>query len=75
MAFPADYWKHPQMHNVFRTKPCQRLIRTGTCAWGPQCQFAHSLRWPRRPHEGQYYEAKLCKHINVIRTARGEVDC
>jgi len=65
MALPSDYWRNPQMHNVFRTKPCQRLIRAGTCAWGSQCQFSHSLHWPRRLHRGHQYSPALCPHIIV----------
>lgn len=74
MALPSDYWRNPQSHNVFRTKPCQRLIRSGTCAWGSQCQFSHSLHWPRRPHRGHQYSPELCPHVRVSAgAARGEV--
>eukprot|EP00927_Polykrikos_kofoidii_P055345 TRINITY_DN49615_c0_g1_i1.p1 TRINITY_DN49615_c0_g1~~TRINITY_DN49615_c0_g1_i1.p1 ORF type:complete len:357 (+),score=42.39 TRINITY_DN49615_c0_g1_i1:67-1137(+) len=65
MALPSDYWRNPQMHNVFRTKPCQRLIRGGVCDWGSQCQFAHNLQWPRRPHRGHQYSPELCPHVKA----------
>jgi len=71
---PSDYWRNPQMYNVFRTKMCQRLLRGNTCAWGSQCQFSHSLHWPRRPHRGHSYSPELCPHICVSAgTERGEV--
>eukprot|EP00927_Polykrikos_kofoidii_P066252 TRINITY_DN61883_c0_g1_i1.p1 TRINITY_DN61883_c0_g1~~TRINITY_DN61883_c0_g1_i1.p1 ORF type:complete len:385 (-),score=53.92 TRINITY_DN61883_c0_g1_i1:63-1163(-) len=66
MALPSDYWRNPQMHNVFRTKPCQRLLYMGCCAWGSQCQFSHNLNFPRRPPRGHSYSAEMCPHVENI---------
>eukprot|EP00929_Paragymnodinium_shiwhaense_P024034 TRINITY_DN14904_c0_g1_i1.p1 TRINITY_DN14904_c0_g1~~TRINITY_DN14904_c0_g1_i1.p1 ORF type:complete len:523 (-),score=99.17 TRINITY_DN14904_c0_g1_i1:60-1628(-) len=65
MSLPTDYWKNPQMHNVFRTKPCQRLAAGGSCSWGSQCQFSHSVHWPRRPHRSIMYSPELCPKVHI----------
>eukprot|EP00929_Paragymnodinium_shiwhaense_P024035 TRINITY_DN14904_c0_g2_i1.p1 TRINITY_DN14904_c0_g2~~TRINITY_DN14904_c0_g2_i1.p1 ORF type:complete len:430 (-),score=58.97 TRINITY_DN14904_c0_g2_i1:232-1521(-) len=74
MALPSDYWRNPQMHNVFRTKACQRLLLGGECAWGSQCQFSHGVHWARRPHRGHQYSPEICPHVRVsYGPGRGEI--
>lgn len=66
MAMPTDYWRNDQMLNIFRTKPCQRLARDGVCGWRSQCQFSHSLEWPRRQPRRYNYSPELCPHIRLV---------
>jgi hypothetical protein len=63
MALPADFWRDDRMLNIFRTKPCQRLLRSGTCDWRSQCQFSHSLGWPRRPPTRSRYTPEICESV------------
>jgi len=57
------------MLNIFRTKPCQRLLRDGICEWRSQCQFSHSLEWPRRPPQKHRYAPELCPHLRAVPSA------
>jgi len=80
MAMPTDFWRNDQMLNIFRTKPCQRLARDGVCGWRSQCQFSHSLEWPRRQPRRYNYSADLCPNVTVIEgpdggTERVENNC
>mmetsp|Transcript_55308 Transcript_55308/g.131937 ORF Transcript_55308/g.131937 Transcript_55308/m.131937 type:complete len:540 (-) Transcript_55308:105-1724(-) len=63
MALPVDFWRHDQMLNIFRSKPCQRLSRDGTCEWRSQCQYSHCLEWPRRPPHKHPYQPDICPHM------------
>lgn len=71
MAMPTDFWRNDQMLNIFRTKPCQRLARDGVCGWKSQCQFSHSLEWPRRQPRRYSYSPELCPSIHVVKDADG----
>jgi len=80
MAMPTDFWRNDQMLNIFRTKPCQRLARDGVCGWRSQCQFSHSLEWPRRQPRRYNYSPELCPNVTVIEgpdggTERVENNC
>jgi len=80
MAMPTDYWRNDQSLNIFRTKPCQRLARDGVCGWRSQCQYSHSLEWPRRQPRRYNYSAELCPNVVVIEgpdagTERVENNC
>lgn len=66
MALPADFWRNESQLNIFRTKPCQRLLNHGNCGWTSQCQYSHSLDWPRRPLHKHNYICEICPHVRVV---------
>jgi len=76
---PTDFWRNDQMLNIFRTKPCQRLARDGVCGWRSQCQFSHTLEWPRRQPRRYNYSCELCPNVVVTEgpdgTERLENNC
>jgi len=74
MALPQDFWQNEHMFHRFRSKPCQRLLRSGICEWHSQCQFSHDPEWPRRPPSKHNYSPALCPHIRpVMMNNSGEV--
>mmetsp|Transcript_67744 Transcript_67744/g.177640 ORF Transcript_67744/g.177640 Transcript_67744/m.177640 type:complete len:362 (-) Transcript_67744:58-1143(-) len=74
MAMPTDFWRNEQMLNVFRTKPCQRLAQDGLCEWKSQCQFSHSVDWPRRPPRRYKYSPEICRNLRCAQGVKtGEV--
>jgi len=66
MALPQDFWQNEHMFHRFRSKPCQRLLRSGICEWHSQCQFSHDPEWPRRPPNKINYSPALCPHIRAV---------
>jgi len=73
MALPQDFWQNEHMFHRFRSKPCQRLLRSGICEWHSQCQFSHDVEWPRRPPSKHNYSPALCPHIRPVMNNSGEV--
>jgi len=62
------------MFHRFRSKPCQRLLRSGICEWHSQCQYSHDPEWPRRPTNKHNYSPVLCPHLRpVVINDAGEV--
>lgn len=73
MALPQDFWQNEHMFHRFRSKPCQRLLRSGLCEWHSQCQFSHDPEWPRRAPSKYNYSAALCPHIRPVMMNNSEV--
>mmetsp|Transcript_25234 Transcript_25234/g.58082 ORF Transcript_25234/g.58082 Transcript_25234/m.58082 type:complete len:573 (+) Transcript_25234:91-1809(+) len=74
MALPVDFWRHEQMLNIFRSKPCQRLSRDGACDWRSQCQFSHCPEWPRRPPQRHPYTADVCANVKTVCNEWGQME-
>eukprot|EP00933_Yihiella_yeosuensis_P009216 TRINITY_DN11502_c0_g1_i1.p1 TRINITY_DN11502_c0_g1~~TRINITY_DN11502_c0_g1_i1.p1 ORF type:complete len:1114 (-),score=259.83 TRINITY_DN11502_c0_g1_i1:87-3260(-) len=47
----------------FRTKRCERLLATGSCAFGEKCQYSHDKCWCRRNPVKIQYKAELCPKV------------
>lgn len=47
----------------FRTKLCERLLATGSCAFGEKCQYSHTDRPRRNPHKVTY-APRLCPNCD-----------
>mmetsp|Transcript_105969 Transcript_105969/g.167277 ORF Transcript_105969/g.167277 Transcript_105969/m.167277 type:complete len:336 (-) Transcript_105969:478-1485(-) len=73
MALPMDFWRSEHNLNIFRTKPCQRLMKDGICEWRSQCQFSHCAGWPRRPPMRHKYSPEICPNIQKILCSYGAV--
>lgn len=74
MALPQDFWQNEHMFHRFRSKPCQRLLRSGICEWHSQCQFSHDPEWPRRPPNKHNYSPVICPNLRpVVINDTGEV--
>lgn len=72
MALQQDFWQNEHMFHRFRSKPCQRLLRSGFCEWHSQCQYSHDPEWPRRPPNKHHYTPVLCPHAqNIVLSGGG----
>lgn len=53
----------------FRTKPCERLLATGSCSFKDKCQYSHD-DWLRRNPSKVAYEPELCPNLSNCQAGR-----
>jgi len=47
--------------NLYKTELCRSYEETGTCRYGPKCQFAHSINELRPVDRHPKYKTEMCK--------------
>jgi len=71
MAMPANFWRDDQKLDIFKTKPCQRLLADGTCKWRSRCQYSHCPDWPRRQPRKYRYSPEICPQVQIVQDESG----